>query len=82
MTVSVFMTVSISMTVSKSWNVAQFQRDLKRILVTLVESAQNILALNPEASKIFREAQEIMNQVSVSNRASSEMKHFNREEGR
>lgn len=31
--------------------------------MTLVESAQNILALNSEAAKIFREAQEIMSQV-------------------
>ncbi|XP_067948197.1 ubiquitin-associated domain-containing protein 1-like isoform X2 [Watersipora subatra] len=42
-----------------------FQRDLKRILVTLVESAQNILALNVEAAKIFKEAQEIMSQENT-----------------
>lgn len=35
----------------------QFQTELRKILISLIEAAQKILELNSEASKIFKQAE-------------------------
>jgi hypothetical protein len=35
----------------------QFQTELRKILISLIEASQKILGLNPEASKIFNQAE-------------------------
>ncbi|GAB1607424.1 ubiquitin-associated domain-containing protein 1-like [Argonauta hians] len=43
-------------------NGGDFQSEFRKILITLIEASQKILCLKPEASKIFRHAEEISNQ--------------------
>uniref|UniRef100_K1R293 Ubiquitin-associated domain-containing protein 1 n=1 Tax=Magallana gigas TaxID=29159 RepID=K1R293_MAGGI len=38
-----------------------FQTELRKILISLIEAAQKILELNSEASKIFKQAEEMLN---------------------
>ncbi|XP_062601107.1 ubiquitin-associated domain-containing protein 1-like [Saccostrea cucullata] len=37
-----------------------FQTELRKILISLIEASQKILSLNPEASKIFTQAEEML----------------------
>ncbi|OWF51590.1 ubiquitin-associated domain-containing protein 1-like [Mizuhopecten yessoensis] len=37
-----------------------FQTELRKILVSLIEASQKILCLNPEASKIFKQAEDML----------------------
>ncbi|XP_022326118.1 ubiquitin-associated domain-containing protein 1-like isoform X2 [Crassostrea virginica] len=37
-----------------------FQTELRKILISLIEASQKILELNPEASKIFKQAEEML----------------------
>ncbi|XP_052673264.1 ubiquitin-associated domain-containing protein 1-like isoform X1 [Crassostrea angulata] len=39
-----------------------FQTELRKILISLIEAAQKILELNSEASKIFKQAEEMLNE--------------------
>ncbi|ESP04978.1 hypothetical protein LOTGIDRAFT_230032 [Lottia gigantea] len=39
-----------------------FQTELRRILISLIDASQRILCLNPEASKVFKQAEEILNE--------------------
>lgn len=39
------------------WICFQFQTELRKILISLIEAAQKILELNSEASKIFKQAE-------------------------
>lgn len=48
--------------VEKTANGGDFQAEFRKILITLIEASQKILCLNPEASKIFKHAEEISNQ--------------------
>ncbi|KAK3586987.1 hypothetical protein CHS0354_026703 [Potamilus streckersoni] len=38
----------------------RFQTELRRILISLIEASQKLLCLNPEASKIFKQAEAIL----------------------
>ncbi|KAL3871497.1 hypothetical protein ACJMK2_039491 [Sinanodonta woodiana] len=38
----------------------RFQTELRRILISLIETSQKLLCLNPEASKIFKQAEAIL----------------------
>ncbi|XP_005094980.1 ubiquitin-associated domain-containing protein 1 [Aplysia californica] len=40
-----------------------FQSELRRILISLIEASQRILCLNPEAAKIFQQAEEMLNEA-------------------
>lgn len=44
-----------------------FQTELRRILISLIEVSQKLLCLNPEASKIFHQAEEILNEPAKNN---------------
>ncbi|XP_048245331.1 ubiquitin-associated domain-containing protein 1-like [Haliotis rufescens] len=39
-----------------------FQTELRRILISLIEASQRILCMNPAAAKIFKQAEEILNE--------------------
>ncbi|XP_069119514.1 ubiquitin-associated domain-containing protein 1-like [Argopecten irradians] len=41
-----------------------FQTELRKILVSLIEASQKILCLNPEASKIFKQAEDMLKESS------------------
>ncbi|XP_050395048.1 ubiquitin-associated domain-containing protein 1 [Patella vulgata] len=41
-----------------------FQTELRRILISLIDASQRILCLNPEASKVFKQAEDILNEPS------------------
>ncbi|KAH3778114.1 ubiquitin-associated domain-containing protein 1-like [Dreissena polymorpha] len=43
-----------------------FQTELRKILISLIEVSQKLLCLNPEASKIFEQAEEILHEPSSS----------------
>ena len=45
---------------NKASSMLDFQVELRKILISLIEAAQRILCLNPKAAKIFKEAQELM----------------------
>ncbi|XP_014791185.1 ubiquitin-associated domain-containing protein 1 [Octopus bimaculoides] len=49
-------------TTDKPPNGGDFQSEFRKILITLIEASQKILCLKPDASKIFRHAEEISNQ--------------------
>ncbi|XP_059145826.1 ubiquitin-associated domain-containing protein 1-like [Physella acuta] len=40
-----------------------FQSELRRILISLIEASQRILCLNPEAAKIFKQAEDMLNEA-------------------
>lgn len=44
-----------------------FQTEFRRILISLIEVSQKLLCLNPEASKIFHQAEEILNEPVKNN---------------
>lgn len=44
-----------------------FQTELRRILISLIEVSQKLLCLNPEASKIFHQAEEILTEPTTKN---------------
>ncbi|XP_064616494.1 ubiquitin-associated domain-containing protein 1-like isoform X2 [Liolophura sinensis] len=46
-------------------NSVHFQAELRKILISLIEASQKILCLDPEAAKIFKQADEIMNENSA-----------------
>ncbi|KAK7094832.1 ubiquitin-associated domain-containing protein 1-like [Littorina saxatilis] len=43
-------------------NSVDFQTELRRILVSLIEASQRILCLNPSAAKIFKQAEEMLSE--------------------
>lgn len=43
-------------------NSVDFQTELRRILISLIEASQRILCLNPSAAKIFKQAEEILSE--------------------
>ncbi|XP_052788907.1 ubiquitin-associated domain-containing protein 1-like [Mya arenaria] len=45
-------------------NSVDFQAELRKILISLIDVSQKLLCLNPEASKIFQQAEEILNEGS------------------
>ncbi|XP_048777713.1 ubiquitin-associated domain-containing protein 1-like isoform X2 [Ostrea edulis] len=47
-------------TVEQSSITVDFQTELRKILISLIEASQKILGLNPEASKIFNQAEEML----------------------
>ncbi|KAK6979770.1 ubiquitin-associated domain-containing protein 1 [Biomphalaria glabrata] len=40
-----------------------FQSELRRILISLIEASQRVLCLNPEAAKIFQQAEDMLNEA-------------------
>ncbi|XP_013418623.1 ubiquitin-associated domain-containing protein 1 [Lingula anatina] len=42
--------------------VVDFHSEMRKILISLIEAGQRLLCLNPKAAKIFREAQDLMDQ--------------------
>lgn len=49
-----------------------FQSELRRILISLIEASQRILCLNPEAAKIFQQAEDLLNEAPARKMALSE----------
>ncbi|KAL4219332.1 Ubiquitin-associated domain-containing protein 1 [Mactra antiquata] len=45
-----------------------FQTELRKILISLIEVSQKLLCLNPEASKIFQQAEEILSEQPQMNK--------------
>lgn len=43
-------------------NSVDFQTELRRILISLIEASQRILCLNPSAAKIFKQAEEMLSE--------------------
>ncbi|BFZ20870.1 hypothetical protein BsWGS_23910 [Bradybaena similaris] len=42
-----------------------FQSELRRILISLIEASQRILCLNPEAAKILKQAEDLLNEAQA-----------------
>ncbi|GFR87010.1 ubiquitin-associated domain-containing protein 1, partial [Elysia marginata] len=49
-----------------------FQSELRRILISLIEASQRILCLNPEAAKIFQQAEDLLNEAPARKMALSQ----------
>lgn len=55
----------------------QFQTELRKILISLIEAAQKILELNSEASKIFKQAEGFIYFLKKNFKKQFRFDHFN-----
>ncbi|KAJ8300581.1 hypothetical protein KUTeg_022100, partial [Tegillarca granosa] len=55
---------------------ADFQSEHRKILVSLIEASQKLLCMNPEASKIFKQAEELLNEKSETKIDESSLKQL------
>ena len=42
---------------SNEYNLFQFQRELRKILITLIDAAHKVLCMNPDIDKLFQTAE-------------------------